>query len=116
MIRNTTILFVLLGALGLAFASCSSTTKSSSATLCGDCGWVKGTDKCCGEGAEKCKCGLVKGSPGCCKITPGTDAVLCGCGEVMNSEKCCSAEAEKCGCGKAKGSPGCCIDKKQGAQ
>jgi len=41
--------------------------------LCTFCGQVKGSDKCCKEGAEKCsKCGLDKGSPGCCRIKKET--------------------------------------------
>lgn len=81
--------------------------------LCGDCGEIKGSDKCCRKDAEKCgKCGLIKGSPGCCKIQGDTE--LCSkCGEIKGSEKCCNKEAEKCGkCGLIKGSPGCCKIKK----
>ncbi len=41
---------------------------SQNLELCGDCGEVKGSDKCCVPEAEKCeKCGLNKGAPGCCK-------------------------------------------------
>ncbi len=40
-------------------------------TLCGLCGQVKDSDKCCQEEARLCpKCGLHRGSPGCCKIEP----------------------------------------------
>ncbi len=116
MIRKTPLLLALLAVFAFGFASCSSTTKSSSATLCGECGWVKGTDKCCAEGATKCSCGLAKGSPGCCKVPAGSDAVLCQCGEVMNGDKCCRSGADRCGCGAIKGSPGCCLKKKQDAQ
>ena len=80
--------------------------------ICGDCGELKGSEKCCAPDAEKCsKCGLNKGAPGCCKIEKGaTDAKLCGhCGEIKGSDKCCVAEAEKCPkCGLNKGAPGCC--------
>ncbi len=40
----------------------------SSPKLCGGCGQVKGSSKCCVKDAPQCgKCGLAKGSPGCCK-------------------------------------------------
>jgi YHS domain-containing protein len=41
--------------------------EAEEAKLCGKCGEVKGSEKCCAEGIEKCgKCGMHKGSPGCC--------------------------------------------------
>ena len=80
-------------------------------TLCGKCGEIKGSAKCCQMNAVKCeKCGLNKGSPGCCSaMTPGTDAKLCPkCGEICGSSKCCQPGAAKCEkCGLDKGSPGC---------
>ena len=37
--------------------------------VCPLCGEIKGSAKCCKQGADKCyKCWLNKGSPGCCKI------------------------------------------------
>ena len=80
-------------------------------TLCGKCGQVKGSDKCCKPGAEKCaNCGLDKDAPGCCRIQKGTAVTLCGkCGQIKGSDKCCKPGAEKCAnCGLDKGSPGCC--------
>jgi hypothetical protein len=82
------------------------------AMLCGQCGFVKGSDMCCKPGAEMCaKCGLAKGSPGCCKMQKGTDAALCPkCGQIAGSPECCKPGAAKCSmCGMAKGSPGCCM-------
>ena len=83
--------------------------------VCGKCGELKGTEKCCKVDAEKCsKCNLNKGSVGCCKdLKPAEgekDIVLCAkCGEVKGTEVCCNKEAVKCSkCGMAKGSPGCC--------
>lgn len=83
--------------------------------ICGKCGEIKGSDKCCKPDATRCDaCGLTKGSPGCCKDLkpkPGeTDVYLCPkCGEVLGSEKCCDPDAARCDkCGLAKGSPGCC--------
>lgn len=79
------------------------------AVLCAGCGQVKGSDKCCVEGVEKCdKCNMEKGSPGCCKITQDTE--LCGhCGEIATSEYCCKEGADVCtACGLHVGSPGCC--------
>jgi len=90
-----------------------------SATLCGKCGQVKGSESCCAEGAETCEaCKLAKGAPGCCKIEAGSDAVLCaGCGQVKGSETCCAEGAEKCAkCGLAKGAPGCCVLEKVAAE
>lgn len=84
---------------------------SAGIVLCGKCGQVKGTDKCCQEGAAVCpECGLGKGSPGCCKIAKGDDVILCAkCGQIKGSEVCCKSDATVCAkCGLAKGSPGCC--------
>lgn len=77
--------------------------------LCGDCGQVKGSDSCCAEDGEECKCGFHKGSPACCKLEKtGEDIALCvKCGEQAGGEKCC-AEGEVCDCGFHKGSPACC--------
>ncbi len=45
--------------------------------LCGACGELKGSEKCCVKGAEKCsKCELNAGSPGCCTIKKGKDVKL----------------------------------------
>ena len=81
--------------------------------LCSKCGQIKGTDKCCLEGAVKCSsCSLVKGSPACCKnldFSKGAVILCGGCGQVKGSEACCAKDAQKCSkCGLAKGSPGCC--------
>jgi len=83
--------------------------------ICGKCGEIKGSEKCCNPDAARCdKCGLIKGSPGCCKDLkpkPGeTEVYLCPkCGEVLGSEKCCNPGAARCDkCGLIKGSPGCC--------
>lgn len=87
----------------------SNDTTKTTVTLCGHCGEIKGSDKCCVADAPKCdKCGLIKGSPGCCKIT--TDTEICTkCGEIAGSEKCCKTNIEICSkCGLHKGSPGCC--------
>ena len=84
-------------------------------TLCGLCGEVKGTDKCCAEGIALCdNCKLHKDSPLCCNkaIRGEKDILLCRkCGEVCFTEKCCpkSGAPEKCAeCGLHKDSPGCC--------
>jgi len=82
-----------------------------SATLCGACGQIKGSEACCAEGAEKCAgCSLHKGAPGCCKMEAGTEATLCaGCGQIKGSTDCCADGAEVCAaCGLHKGAPGCC--------
>jgi len=83
--------------------------------VCPLCGEIKGSAKCCVQGAAKCpKCGLNKGSIGCCRQlrpAPGEkDVVLCPkCGQVKGSATCCVAGAIRCPkCGLAKGSPGCC--------
>ena len=94
-------------------------TVYESATLCGDCGQVKGSEACCAETSEKCAdCSLQKGSPGCCNIEPGTDVVLCAaCGQIAESEACCAEGAESCTkCGLDKGAPGCCNLKKVAAE
>ncbi len=85
--------------------------KPWAVTLCGRCGEIKGTDKCCLAGAKRCACGAIKGSPGCCKIKiGGKDAALCAnCGEVKGSKKCCAPGVKRCSCGAYKGSPGCRI-------
>jgi hypothetical protein len=83
-------------------------------TLCKDCGEVKGSDKCCVEGAEMCECGFVHGSPACCKVDKtGEDITLCAkCGFVAGSDQCCAEGAEMCDCGFVHGSPACCkVDK-----
>ena len=73
--RRTFVLLAL-GGVGLA-AGCQEAKVETAAmkppyadvTLCGKCGQVKGSEKCCKPGAEKCPmCGLDKGSPGCCRI------------------------------------------------
>lgn len=90
-------------------AKLTSSVKDSTLVLCGECGEIKGSDKCCVANAEKCdKCGLDKDSPGCCKIKGDTE--LCTkCGQIKGSDKCCVANAVKCDkCGLDKGSPGCC--------
>lgn len=79
------------------------------AMLCGGCGQVKGSEKCCVDGVEKCtKCDMDKGSPGCCEINE--DTKLCShCGEIEGAEKCCAEGAEVCSkCDLHAGSPGCC--------
>ena len=86
-------------------------------TLCGLCGEVKDSEKCCKDGATNCSnCGLHKGSPLCCSpaISGMRDRVLCRkCGEIVFSKKCCKPGPAMCPkCGLHKGSPGCCrIDK-----
>lgn len=82
-----------------------------SATLCGHCGQIKGSDSCCAEGAATCaKCELQKGSAGCCKMKAGDDVVLCAhCGQIKGDDACCAEGAEACAkCGLHKGAPGCC--------
>jgi len=90
-----------------------------SATLCGKCGEMKGSETCCAEGAEVCsECDLHKGSTGCCKMKAGDDATLCGsCGEIKGTEACCAEGAETCSkCSLHKGAPGCCkLEKVEGA-
>ncbi len=81
--------------------------------LCGLCGYVKESESCCQEGAEKCaNCGLHKGSILCCSpaINGVRDIILCRkCGEVAFTEKCCQDGAQPCAkCGLHEGSPGCC--------
>jgi len=50
-------------------SSVSVSKSDSIVKLCGKCGEIKGSDKCCKQDVVKCeKCGLNKGSPGCCKI------------------------------------------------
>lgn len=86
--------------------------KPGTCVICAKCGQVKGSDKCCKPGTEKCdKCGLDKGSPGCCRLNGAKEAVcLCTyCGEIKGSDKCCKPGATKCTkCGLNMGSPGCC--------
>jgi hypothetical protein len=82
-------------------------------TLCGLCGEIKDSDKCCKEGVAVCpNCGLHKGSILCCSpaINGRRDVILCRkCGEVAFSSKCCAEGAVACPkCGMHKGSPGCC--------
>jgi len=44
------------------------TPEKAPQALCGKCGEIKGTDKCCRPNAKKCGgCGRIKGAPGCCK-------------------------------------------------
>lgn len=87
--------------------------KKAVIKVCGSCGELKGTEKCCVAEAKKCtKCELNKGSPGCCKLpAKGTDAELCAkCGQIKGTDKCCKPGARKCTkCGMAKKSPGCCL-------
>ena len=59
-------------------------------SLCGSCGEIKGTGKCCDEDCETCgDCGLHKGAPMCCKVSAdfgGEDVDCCAkCGEVAGS-------------------------------
>lgn len=85
--------------------------EKSDIILCGHCGEIKGSEKCCKE-AKVCSCGAHKGSPACCKIKlAGKDVVLCNdCGHEKGSKVCCAEDAVKCdSCKKAKGSPGCCL-------
>jgi hypothetical protein len=82
-------------------------------TLCGLCGEVKGTEKCCKEGIALCpNCGLHKGSVLCCSsaLTSRRDVLLCmKCGERKFTKKCCQEDIALCPkCGLHKGSPGCC--------
>ena len=42
--------------------------------LCGKCGDVVGSEKCCIEGATICECGFAKGAPLCCKLVASTAA------------------------------------------
>lgn len=82
-------------------------------TLCGLCGEVKGSEKCCKDGATLCPiCGLHKGSPLCCStaIYGRRDVLLCRkCGEKAFTDKCCKEGIALCPkCGLHKGSPGCC--------
>ena len=52
----------------VAYAQCCAAKKApvASAELCGKCGEVAGSEKCCAGGAEVCPaCGLHAGSPGC---------------------------------------------------
>jgi hypothetical protein len=45
---------------------CKAPDAAAAQAVCGKCGEVAGSAKCCQPGAEKCaKCGLDKGSPGC---------------------------------------------------
>ncbi len=89
--------------------------REAEATLCGQCGEVKESEKCCkeGNGITKCPiCGLHKGSPLCCStaINGRRDVLLCRkCGEKAFTEACCKEGATLCPkCGLHKGSPGCC--------
>ena len=81
-------------------------------SYCGDCGFAKGSDQCCEEGATKCsKCNLTAGSTLCCKLEGDySGKVLCGqCGDVGGTTSCCKADAEKCAkCDLQKGSVLCC--------
>ncbi len=79
--------------------------------LCGKCGEIKGTAKCCLKEATRCGCGAIKGAPGCCKLPEeGKNTPLCvKCGQIKGTEVCCDKKAPRCDdCGLAKGSPGCC--------
>lgn len=81
--------------------------------LCGKCGEVKGSDKCCVKGAIKCKkCGLDKGAPGCCKMgDTGGNMVQCPkTGKLMacplKSSDCSVKDLKKaCAAGGIKGCP-----------
>ncbi len=92
---------------------CKSLKNRKVSELCTHCGYIKGSEKCCGKDLVKCdKCGLAKGSPGCCKIPAGMKkAELCGeCGQIKGTDKCCAKDMKKCEkCGMAKGAPGCCL-------
>lgn len=60
--------------------------------ICGKCGEVKGSEKCCSEDAGRCsECGLIEGSPGCCSMPrSGEDARICSqCGNIEGSDQCC---------------------------
>jgi len=81
--------------------------------LCSKCGQIKGSDKCCAAGGQKCGgCGLAKGSLACCKgidFTKGDVEICPKCGGIKGSATCCAEGAPKCPkCGLNKGSIGCC--------
>jgi hypothetical protein len=99
------------GACGSGAKKSGKAASPKAITLCGRCGEIKGSDKCCRAGATRCKCGMIKGSPGCCRMPKGCkDVVLCTkCGEIKGSDKCCLPGATRCSCGAIKGSPGCRI-------
>ena len=47
---------------------CSGVKPTEDGAYCKDCGFVKGSEKCCADENAKCaKCGLAKGSDLCCK-------------------------------------------------
>lgn len=85
-------------------------------TICGLCGDVKGSEKCCKEGTAICQnCLLQKGSVLCCNpaMSGRRDVILCRiCGEKAFTKKCClngNTNVALCPkCGLHKGSPGCC--------
>ena len=99
-------------------------TPEKVATICPQCGQIKGSANCCKPGQALCpKCGLVKDSPGCCKITKGTEetVALCqACGFIAGSPECianCGKPKASCPkCKLVKGSPGCCKSEAQLAQ
>jgi hypothetical protein len=88
-------------------------TDISPAQICGQCGEVKGSARCCQEGAGICEhCGLHKGSPGCCAagMTQGKDARTCPqCGDIaVEGHRCDMTGKTVCpSCGLFRGSPGC---------
>jgi hypothetical protein len=110
-----------LGLLSLMVAGCQKAPAGiphthnphAEVTVCGKCGEVKGSEKCCKEGIALCpKCDLHRGSVLCCSpaINGRRDVILCAkCGELAFTEKCCQEGAAECPkCGLHKGSPGCC--------
>ena len=63
--------------------------------LCGQCGEVKKSARCCIEGAKVCDgCGLSKGSPGCCRIEKGADVDLYS---TADCRKACLKGPGSCG-------------------
>ena len=122
MTRRSCILLPGVAALALTLSGCSEEplgiphehNTAAEITLCGRCGEIKDSEKCCKEGvaAECPTCGLHKGSILCCStaIYGRRDVVLCRkCGEVAFGRKCCQPGPVLCPkCGLHKGSPGCC--------
>ena len=122
MTRRSCLMLTWLGAVLLTHPGCSEPAPAgiphthnpdAEVTLCGLCGEIKGSEKCCKEGVAGCaNCGLHKGSVLCCStaISGRRDVVLCRkCGHVAFSKKCCQTGASTCPkCGLHKGSPGCC--------
>ncbi len=86
--------------------------------VCGKCGEVKGTKKCCKKAKTCKKCKLHKGSAGCCKMTAdGANMVKCptsgklmacplkdGKCDLESLKKACKAgDIKGCKAGNAKG-------------